>query len=53
MNPLRKAERDALFWRTAFLLTVPPLFLLVVALTHYAHQHQGEIRQRVAVELQR
>ena len=53
MNPLVEARRSALFWRTAFLLIVPPLFLAVVVLTHYAHQEQGRIRHAVAIELQR
>jgi predicted MFS family arabinose efflux permease len=53
VNPLTRAQRDALFWRTAFWLIVPPMFLVLCALTHYVHQRQGEIRHSVSVELQR
>jgi hypothetical protein len=49
----RKQANDALFWRTAFLLIVPPMFLALCALTHWAHQEQGRIRHNVALELSR
>lgn len=50
-NPLTQAQHSAMFWRTAFWLIVPPIFLSLLALTAFVHEHQGRIRQQVAVEL--
>jgi hypothetical protein len=47
----RAKAREAVFWKTMFLLFVPPLFLSVLVLTHYVHQHQGTIRQNIQLEL--
>lgn len=50
-NPLTQARRSAMFWRTAFWLIVPPMFVALCALTHFTHQEQGRIRHQVSVAL--
>jgi hypothetical protein len=39
-NPMQRLYREALFWKTFALLTVPTLFVAVLFLTHYAHTCQ-------------
>ena len=50
-NPCKEAQRAAMFWRLAFCLVVPPMFLALVAMTHFVHREQGYVRHNVAVSL--
>ena len=47
-NPYKEAQRAAMFWRLAFCLVVPPMFLALVAMTHFVHTNQGYVRHGVS-----
>lgn len=44
LNPMQRLYREALFWKTFCILTVPTLFVLLLAMTHFAHTCQTKHR---------